>query len=80
MEGAQALQGADTRGPKRYVFADDLVDLHCVTYRFDVVLTNQTRHVPQSTDARPRLRPIMLIAAKTASHTSGRATRRQTRR
>ena len=44
VEGAQTLQGADTRGSQRYVFADDLVDLHCVTYRFDVVLTNQTRH------------------------------------
>ena len=80
VEGAQALQGADTRGSQRYVFADDLIDLHCVTYRFDVVLTNQTRHVPQSTDARPRLRPIMLTAARTACRTSGRATRRPTRR
>ena len=80
MEGAQALEGADTCGSQRYVFADDLVDLHCVTYRFDVVLANQTRHVPQSTDARPRLRPITLTAARTASRTSERAKRKPTRR
>ena len=80
MEGAQAFQRADARGSQRYVLADDLVDLHCVTYRFDVVLANQTRHIPQSTDACPRLRPITLTAARTASRTSERATRRLTRR
>ena len=80
VEGTQALEGADARGSQRYMFADDLVDLHCVTYRFDVVLANQTRHAPQFTDARPRLRPITLTAARTACRTSGRAMRRPTRR
>ena len=79
VEGAQPLEGADARGSQRYVLADDLVDLHCVTYRFDVVLANQTRHVPQFTDARPRLRPITLRAARIAFRTSGRATRKPTR-
>ena len=79
VEGAQALEGADSRGFERYVFADDLVDLERVTYRFNVVLANQTRHVLQSTEARNRARRNPK-AGRRASRTSGRARTRLTRR
>ena len=80
VEGAQALEGADARGSQRYVLADDLIDLHCVTYRFDIVLANQTRHgfsLPRPTRARG---PIVLRAARTASRTGARARPRPRRR
>ena len=44
MEGTQTLERTDASGSQRYVLADDLVDLDRATYRFDVVLANQTRH------------------------------------
>ena len=77
MEGTQPLEGADARGSQRYVLADDLVDLDRATYRFDVVLANQTRHNLSLPDAHPRLRPVTLRAATTACRTSGVPRRRR---